>query len=133
MPYCTLTNLIDRYGETELIQLTDRTGGGVVDQDVIDQAISDADAVIDGHLAGRYTLPISPVPAILVGYACDLARERLYKDAAPELIIKRGDDARRFLVMVAQGKVSLGATPEPAADLSVQFETGQKVFAREAI
>lgn len=131
MGYAATADLIARYGEEELIQLTDRLGDGVLDATVISQALADADALIDGHLAGRYTLPLSPVPAILVGYACDLARERLYKDAAPEIIVKRADDARKFLALAGQGKISLGPQPEPTADGVIQFTAGQKVFARE--
>jgi phage gp36-like protein len=115
MPYATTADLVARFGESELIQLTDRLGDGVLDAAVVSQALADADAVINGFLAGRYTLPLSPVPAILVGYACDLARERLYKDAAPEIVIKRADDARKFLALAGQGKISLGAQPEPAS------------------
>jgi phage gp36-like protein len=114
MAYAAAADLIARYGEEELIQLSDRLGDGVMDAAVIDQALADAGAVIDGYLAGRYTLPLAPVPAILTGYACDLARERLYKDAAPEIVAKRADDARKFLVLAGQGKLGLGVQPEPA-------------------
>lgn len=133
MSYAIAADLIARYGETEIIQLSDRLGDGILDAGVVDQALADAGAVIDGYLSGRYALPLLPVPAILVGYACDLARERLYKDAAPEIVVKRADDARRFLALVGQGKLSLGVTPEPVHDTVVHFEPGQKVFGREAL
>lgn len=133
MAYALTADLVARYGEEELIQLTDRLGDGVMDAAVIDQALADAGAVIDGYLAGRYTLPLSPVPHILVGYACDLARERLYKDAAPEVVVKRADDARRFLALAGQGRISLGPQPEPTSDGVIQFTVGQKVFAREEL
>ncbi len=115
MTYATLTDLTTRFGAAELTQLTDRLGGVQIDTAVIDQALNDASAVIDGYLAGRYALPLSPVPSILISYACDLARERLWKDAASELIVKRGDDARKFLALAAAGKVTLGIQPDPAA------------------
>ena len=44
MSYCTRQNLIDRFGEPELIQLTDLDNLGVIDDTVLNQAISDADA-----------------------------------------------------------------------------------------
>lgn len=121
MAYATLSDLIARFGEAELIQLTDRQGDGIVDQAVIDQALADAGAVIDGYLAGRYSLPLVSVPPILVGYACDLARARLYTDAAPEIVLKRESDALKFLALAAQGKINLGSSPEPASDNSVQI------------
>lgn len=121
MPYSTQADLAARFGVGELIQLTDHNGTGSIDLAVLGQAIADADAIIDGHLAGRYTLPLDPVPAILTGYACDLVRARLYKDAAPEIVIKRADDAMRFLSLIGQGRLTLGVQPEPAGSDTVQF------------
>ena len=126
MPYALLADMAARYGETELVQLTDRMGDGVVDAALVDQALLDAGAVIDGYLAGRYTLPLASVPAILVGYACDLARARLYTDAAPEIVLKRESDALKFLALAAQGKINLGASPEPASDNGVQIATVER-------
>lgn len=126
MPYAVLADLTARFGAEELIQLTDRAGLGEVDESVIGQALVDAEAVIDGYLAGRYTLPLVSVPPILVGYACDLARVRLYKDAAPETVQKRADDAVKFLAMVGRGWLTLGVQPEPAGSDAVQIITGRE-------
>lgn len=132
MTYATQADLVARYGEVELIQLTDPEQAAV-DVDIVAQALADVDALIDGHLAGRYTVPLTPAPPILVSYACDLARARLYKDALPEHLKNRADDALKFLRAVGEGRLALGVQPEPTSDNVVQFATGQKVFAREAI
>lgn len=131
--YAATADLVARFGESELIQLSDRLGDGVMDAAVINQALADAGAVIDGHLAGLYTLPLAPVPAILVGYACDLARERLYKDAAPETVGRRADDARRFLVLAGQGKIALGAQPPLAALGGPAYSTPGRVFSDDIL
>ncbi|WP_082705051.1 phage protein Gp36 family protein [Tritonibacter horizontis] len=51
MPYTTVEDLSDRYGEGLPISLTDRaeTPTGAIVQDTADQAIADADALIDGY------------------------------------------------------------------------------------
>lgn len=114
MAYATLQDLIARYGEEELIQLSDRLGHGSVDTTVIDQALADAGSVIDGHLAGRVALPLSPVPPILTAYCCDLTRERLFPDApADHPVVRRGNEARKFLAQVAAGHIALGIQPDP--------------------
>lgn len=60
MAYCTRADLVTRYGEQELIDLTDRAGLGVTDDDVIAAAIARAEADIDGALADAgYTPPVS--------------------------------------------------------------------------
>lgn len=132
MPYCTATDYAARYGEDELIQRTDRLGTGVMDTVVFDQAAADADAEIDGYLAGRYTLPLAGVPSILVRLACDIVRYRLFIDKAPEEVRKRYEDARRLLENLAAGRITLGLpgagpAPVPAGDL-VEIAPGRKVF-----
>lgn len=136
MTYATQQNLIDRFGERELIELTDRSdpSTGAIDATVVAKALADADAEIDGYLSSRYQLPLSPVPAKLERVAGDIARYYLYEDRVTDQVRARFSDAQQWLRDVASGKVSLGATsggvaPTPAD--TVQFEPGQKVFARE--
>jgi phage gp36-like protein len=133
MAYNTKQNMIDRYGEEELIQLTDRTRDGVINDAVLNQAINDAAAEIDGYLAGRYQLPLAVTPPILIVYACDMTRYRLYADAATEQVDKRYQDAVKFLRFAADGKVQLGPTadgskPTPAG--GAQMESGGRIWGR---
>lgn len=130
MPYATQQNLVDRFGETEIIQLTDRENVGAIDADVLNQAIADADAEIDGYLASRYPVPIVPTPSILALYCGDIVRYRLYDDGATDEVRRRYDDAIKFLRLAAEGKVRLGAD-EPAAVGGAQMETGGRVFGRD--
>lgn len=134
MSYATKQNMIDRFAEAELIQLTDRDNTGVIDDSVLDQALVDADARIDGYLQGRYQLPLSAVPPSLVRYACDLARYFLYDDHPTESVQKKYDDAARFLELVSKGQIDLGvsnqgAAPTPAA--GAQMSSDGRVFGRE--
>lgn len=108
MPYATPQDMIDRFEEREMIQLTDRHDTGSIDSTVLAKALADADAEIDGHLMGRYTLPLASVPIVLTRYACDIARYFLYDNHATEQVSKRYDDARRFLVAIGKGDISLG-------------------------
>jgi phage gp36-like protein len=113
MPYATQVDLVSRFGETEIIQLSDRTGtAGAIDSAVVADKLADADAEIDGYLQGRYTLPLSPVPTVLVRVAADIARYHLYDDRATEQVTKRYTDAINFLELVAKGDVQLGVTPD---------------------
>jgi len=130
--YSTTQTLIDRFGEDELIQITDRNNSGQLDHAVLERANNDATGEIDGFLGDRYTLPLASVPRILNVYAADIARYKLYDDGAPEQVQKRYDHAIRMLELIASGKVSLGATPggdqittEPQ---DVQMDTGRRVM-----
>lgn len=128
--YATTQNMIERYGAEELIQLTDRVGVGLIDEAVLAQALDDATAEIDSHLAFRYQLPLAVVPAALVRIACEIARYQLHADAPREAVKDRYDNALRFLRSVAKGEIRLvepaGTTAETEA--CAQIESGRSVF-----
>lgn len=134
MPYAVKQDLIDRFGEDELIQLTDRSASPVaIDDTVLGKALSDADGVIDAHLAGRYTLPLASVPKLLVRYAADIARYFLYEDRAGESVRRAYEDALAFLKRVSEGKASLGLDASNAAvspsSGGVEFNESRRDFA----
>jgi phage gp36-like protein len=95
-----------------------------INTSVIDQALADASAEIDGYLDGRFALPLTDVPAMLDRLACDVAMYRMQSlrplhDMADAR--KRYEDAIELLVRVARGEVTLGLTPdnlEPAEGLN---------------
>ncbi|ATG73678.1 hypothetical protein AN401_07245 [Zobellella denitrificans] len=108
MPYITLADLQERFSAEEILSLAD-DGTGQIDQDVINRAAEDASGEIDGYVAaGGYTVPMLTVPRIIRAYACDIARYRMYDDAATEQVRKRYEDAIKFLRLLAEGKVKLG-------------------------
>lgn len=131
MHYCTLQDLISRFGQDELLQLAADDTGQAVDQGEIDLAIADAAGEIDGRVAaGGYDVPLEPVPRIIQAYACDIARYRLYDEHATDQVTKRYEDAIRFLKSVARGEVLLGiggGNEEPTAG-SVTFQSGSRVM-----
>jgi phage gp36-like protein len=115
MTYCTKQNMIDRFSEAEVVQLTDAAGVGVIDDTVLGRAIADAASQIDAKIRGLYTLPISPAPTELVPVACDIARYLLHKDAAPELVISRYNAALKFLRDLATGIATLSTEAQKPA------------------
>jgi len=118
MPYSTLADLKNQLSEDQLIQLTDDENLGVVNQAVIDKAIVDADAEIDSYLAGRYTVPLSPIPPLVARFSADLAIYNLYsrRMAVPDQRKDRRDNGVRLLKMLADRKTTLGETPQRAQD-----------------
>ena len=119
MSYTSLALLQDRFGLDELIQRSDKfvPYTGAVVTSVIDRAIADADAEIDGYVGSRYTLPLpTPTPPVLVPIACDIARYRLYDDAVTDVVRQRYEDAIARLKDIAAGRLSLGIDPAPAAN-----------------
>jgi phage gp36-like protein len=132
--YCTKQKLIERFGEHELIQLTDHdmTAGAIVDA-VLNRAIDDATAEINGYLTA-YTLPLATVPANFELIACNIVRYHLYKDAATDLVKERYKQAIKYLESVSSGGINLapdtsGTVVQTEGDY-VTFSSSPSVFSR---
>lgn len=115
MAYATVAQLVERYGQAEMLQLTDRAGLHVVDEPTAQRALDDAAAEIDAHVGVRYAVPLDPVPAVLARLACDIARYRLWDDAASAEVRTRYEDAVRLLQRIADGSVALPVSPAAAS------------------
>jgi phage gp36-like protein len=127
--YATLEELTERFGERMLLQLTDRASppAGAIDQAIVDRALADADAVIDGYLAGRYQLPLSEVPPLVVDLAQVVAIYKLHPFEPDPKISKDYDQALKTLREIAQGVVRLPAAGiEPAAVSSSGVKTNDR-------
>ncbi len=134
MNYCTQQDLIDRYGEDELIQLTDRNGTDAIDTDVLNRAISDADGEIDSRIGSRFKAPITPIPKSLVRVGCEITRYYLYDDQVTETIQQRYKDAIKFLTGIASGVISIGVDEsgaQPESENTATIESGGNVFNRK--
>lgn len=131
MPYCTQADLIERFGENELLAIARDETGTAIDTAVVERACDDASGEIDGYVsAAGYPVPLSPVPRIVIANACDIARYRLYDEHASDQVQKRYDDAVKFLRSVSRGDVKLGISTGSAASSvgNVQMNTSRRVF-----
>ena len=138
MPYITKTQLEERYGERMLIQLTDRAqpATGARDDTVLDRAIADADAVIDGYLMARYDLPLASVPALLVDLSGAIAIYKLHRAVVPDKIRMDHDDAMKRLADIATGRIRLsvgGVEPESGTAGEVRTNAPERPFTTETL
>lgn len=107
---------------------------------IIDAAISDADAEIDGYLAKRYAVPFSPVPRVLNKFSKDIAVYNLFsrmgidESTDQKTYLNRYNAAVKFLTLVAEGKVSIGAgneDPASAASTGFAVKSSPRLFRRD--
>jgi phage gp36-like protein len=105
----------------------------------IHDAIVDAGAIIDGYIGKRYALPLASPPPIVSAWARAIVRCKLNKDRAgdpkSDPVARDYADALAFLKLIAAGNFSLGPddpTIAPPAPGDTQFNTGTKVFGRDA-
>lgn len=108
---------------------------------IIEAAIGDADAEIDGYLAKRYNVPFDPVPRVLNKFSKDIAIYNLYsrigidEGSDEKNYLNRYNAAIKFLTLVAEGKVSIGtgtSADDPASAAATGFTTksNARLFSR---
>ncbi len=116
MTYATLAHLTDRFGADMLIALTDRAqpATGAIDAVVVDRALADADAVIDGYIGGRYVLPLAEVPPLLADIARSIAIWKLHTHRPDDKIAEDYKDALRLLRDISDGKITLSVASQTA-------------------
>lgn len=141
MSYCTKQDLIDRFGERELVQLTDRTNtpASMVDDTVVARALGDAGSLVDGYVGKSYSLPLPTVPEALTKVTADIARFYLHgkgldKDSPIRIAYS---DAVSWLRDIARGMINLfdnaGETPPASGGGFVQTVGPVKVFNRDSL
>lgn len=139
MKYAIVQDMINRYGEAEMTQLTDRSeppAGGYVAA-TIEQSLNDAEAEIDAYLAARYALPLPTVPDVLKRITCDIARYLLHGPSVTPEVTNRYNNAVYFLKGVSRGEAVLGINSDTGAapvseNLPEHFGPG-RTFSRDSL
>ncbi|MDO8433515.1 MAG: DUF1320 family protein [Candidatus Binatus sp.] len=140
MSYATVQDMISRYPNRDLVQLTNEDpSSSTIQQEPILQALNDASAEIDGYIEGRFALPIADSPAVLSRLATDIAMYRLQSlrplhDLADAR--KRYEDAIALLGKVAAGELTLGLGADGSEPAAASDEIGRgpgRIFNRKTL
>lgn len=123
MAYCTVEDIKTMLPEEQLIELTDDSQPPVeVQTSIVQDAISYSDAIIDGFLGSKYTVPLSPVSELIKNYSVDISCFRLYSRRPdvdmPEGIKTNYENALKFLEKIQKGIFQLeGVSGEASSGL----------------
>jgi phage gp36-like protein len=140
--YATAQDLVDRFGEPEMIQLTN--GPADPHEEVIAAnaapALADAAGTVDSYLRPRYRLPLAAVPVRIKTICCDIARFFLMHGGQREPTAQAKDAYDRaiaWLKDIAAGKAdlgldALGATAPESAGARVTTRPG-RAFSRDSM
>lgn len=127
MVYCTKADLVERFGEKELQELTDEATGTVTSDDEVTAACSEASSEIDLYVGRRYPVPLVSPDAVVKKWACALARLALWGERAgvDSTVRTAAEDVLKVLKDIANGIAILpgaasasGAAPVTAAGLT---------------
>jgi phage gp36-like protein len=143
MPYCAIADFIATFGEQETVAVTNlyTPGAIAIDEPNLEQALTDASALIDGYIQGRVTLPLTDlqVPATLKACCADIARYRLDRNRCREEVRIRYEDWISWLKDVSKGVVNLGldsqSPPESPTSVPdrVYVRSGDRVFTDDVL
>ncbi|EKE78433.1 gp436 family protein [Oceanibaculum indicum] len=126
--YITQQQLIERYTEERLVDLTNqRQDGDQIDQEALDRAIADAEAAVNGYVGVRHALPLPVVPELLTQIAAAIVFYQLHVETAPDKVAADYKAAIAKLTDIATGKITLPGLPgqsAPAGAGKVLVSTG---------
>lgn len=112
--YATAEAMILKFGEREIIQLTDNEEPyqNVINYDKLNAALEEANSEVDGYLT-RFPLPLQTIPPFLKNIACNMARYHACTGAMSENdpIKIKYEAAIKTLKEIAKGNVGLGGAP----------------------
>lgn len=143
MSYCTIDDIKKQIDEKVLIQLSNDSLGGdlseaAVDESIVNECITSADAYIDGKLRGRYTLPLpSPseqIKSISVNLAIYYLYKRRFQTKVPTGIYSKFTDSDKALNEIQKGTITLGINTlfEPARSKFKSNKTSRdRLFGKE--
>ena len=89
----------------------------------VEEAVRQAEELVDAHLRGRYNLPLDPVPSVVKDMTVNLARHWLYArrpegSELPDAVTRTYKSALQMLEAIRDAKLTIGvptgeAAPEP--------------------
>lgn len=129
MRYCSLADLQLAIPQQTLIQLSNDTPAAfgqpepALNPAVVEEAVRQAEELVDAYLRGRYNLPLDPVPSVIKDMTVNLARYWLYArrpegSELPEAVTRTHKSALQMLEAIRAGRLTIGlpsgeALPEP--------------------
>lgn len=134
--YATQQDIIELYGNDQLLLIADRDNDGEVDADIVARAINDAAAEMNVYIGKKYPPPLSEIPAVLPRICIDIVMYRLAAtaDVGTEERRLRYEDAVSLLKKIASGEVSLGIAPPPTSASGMAVIQGRdRLFNRDTM
>jgi phage gp36-like protein len=121
MRYCSLADLQLAIPAQTLIWLSDDNPEAAgINLPVVEEAVRQAEELVDAHLRGRYVLPLDPVPTVVKDMTVNLARHWLYArrpegSELPDAVTRTYKSALQMLETIRDGKLTIGAPTGEAA------------------
>lgn len=135
MAYATVQDMIGRFGETEMLRLSSVDGElpDTVNAAPVEQAIADADGIINSYLRKLYAVPLVVVPQVITRASCILARYDLSVGGDREPADQVKNDRRdtvAWLTQIAAGTVTLEGVAPVQPGSAGRSQDRERMFGR---
>ena len=112
MSYAAIQDLIDAFGEDELVRATTPDGAefGAVDAARAQARLDEASGIMDSYFRRRYVVPVGVVGPEIVGCCRDIARKLLHQTGSTQpsnQMVAAAKDRFDWLAKIADGRVTL--------------------------
>lgn len=115
--YATRVDVVRSAGGTaRLLQIADQDGDSKEDTNLVDDAIVEAEAMINSYVRKKREVPLPvPIPDMIRTMAANLAvyTLKMWRDALTDADVVLQEQRIAWLENFAAGKVSLGVNPAP--------------------
>lgn len=134
MPYSTLEDLKKYMPEKQLIELSDDAQTGDIDEEIINDAINQADNLIDAYMRGRYPADMSDadVPEFIADLSTKLAAYNLFRRAlaltVPDPVMADYKTSVQMLKDIQAGKVTPFAAVKEPVTLRTNKTSSSKIY-----
>jgi len=138
MAYAVKQDIDDRYDDIiyPMIPDPDDPDQEIIDENSVNNALSDAAAEIDLYLCVKHNMPLTQTPPLLVRLSVDIALYRMTRDAVgnSEERRQRYEDAVKTLERIAAGAMALGIEEtEETPSGGVVIEGPGRLFSRKTM
>ena len=106
---------------------------------IIEKAIADADAEIDGYLMSRYPLPFQTVPRVINKFSKDIALYNVFsrigidEGERENNYLLRYRAAVKFLENVGKGIINIGVDIKQTAASGFTLKSNERIFSRNSM
>ncbi|TVR05961.1 MAG: DUF1320 domain-containing protein [Salinarimonadaceae bacterium] len=135
--YASLADMVERYGEVELLRLS--VIDGPTPEDIADlrvearvsRAIATAGDIVDSYLRKRYSTPLATPPASIVEATCVLARHWLSTSGSvnpSDSVTTAVAQTRAWLGRIATGDVTIEGLAPVAQSAAARVSDRPKIY-----
>lgn len=137
MAYATVNDMVERFGQIEMIRLSTRDNAlpEAIDGGRVALLLDDASSVIDSLLRQRYAVPLAPVPREIRRACCILARYDLAQggeQTPTEAMETERSQVMKWLRELADGSIRL-AVPTATTDSSARVQDRPRDFTGQGL